>query len=237
MDRLIDEVQHTNLSAALVTTEHEDRHAAKLDSNGTRTPLSIERVALTRRTGLALPPELSLEAWQRIGHQIFVITDSSAWWWGDWLVFGEERYPNRYRRAIVETSLDYQTLRNYAWVARRFKMSRRRSKLSFQHHVVVAALSDEEQDALLVQAEVNGWSRNELRRRVRASRNALAVKPEPCVVYQLNVDPDRQCRWQEAAMLTNEELIDWIVLSVDRAADALLAGEVPSIQEARNEFG
>ena len=41
--------------------------------------------------------------------------------------------------------LDYQTLRNYAWVARRFAMSRRRDTLSFGHHAEVPALPEPEQ--------------------------------------------------------------------------------------------
>jgi hypothetical protein len=188
-------------------------------SNGQRAEFGIDRGALTRRTGLHLPANLSLAAWQRIGRHLFVISDSSAWWWGDWLIFGEERYADRYRRAIAETSLDYQTLRNYAWVARRFPVSRRRDQLSFQHHVVVAALPDAEQDALLSQAEECGWSRNELRRRLR-ERKRLPAAPARDMTYRLNVDPDRQARWQEAATRAGAEILEWIVRALDQAADA-----------------
>jgi hypothetical protein len=181
---------------------------------------------LTRRTGLYLPVDLTIEAWQRIGRQIFVISDSSAWWWGDWLIFGEERYPDRYRRAINETGLDYQTLRNYAWVARRFPMSRRRDKVSFQHHVVVAALPEDERDRLLSEAEKHRWSRNELRRRLRETRSAALSRPDSDLVYQLKVDHGRRDRWQRAAVRANVTLADWMVVALDQAADELLeAGE------------
>jgi hypothetical protein len=43
---------------------------------------------------------------------------------------------------IVATGLDYQTLRNYAAVARRFELSRRRDNLSFHHHAELCALSE-----------------------------------------------------------------------------------------------
>jgi hypothetical protein len=186
-----------------------------------RGQLGIERGVLTRRTGMHLPPQLPLAAWQRIGRQMYVIADSSAWWWGDWLVFGSDRYPDRYRRAIAETSLDYQTLRNYAWIARRFTISRRRDSLSFQHHVVVAPLSDLEQDRWLDRAEENGWSRNELRRRLRGERQPAGTRPAPAL-YRLDVDRDRQDRWRQAASRANNSLADWIVVSLDRAADELL---------------
>ncbi len=182
--------------------------------------------ALTRRTGLYLPVDLTVEAWQRIGRQMFIISDSSAWWWGDWLIFGEERYPNRYRRAVKETGLDYQTLRNYAWVARRFPMSRRRDKVSFQHHVVVAALPEDERDRLLSAAEKHGWSRNELRRRLRETRDAAPSRPDTDLVCQLKVDRGRQDRWQRAAMQAHATLTDWMVVALDQAADEMLeAGE------------
>ncbi|MEJ3746438.1 LmbU family transcriptional regulator [Actinomycetes bacterium KLBMP 9797] len=178
--------------------------------------------ALTRRTGLYLPLNLTVEAWQHIGRKIFIVSDSSAWWWGDWLIFGEEHFPDRYRRAVNETGLDYQTLRNYAWIARRFPMSRRRDKLSFQHHVVVAALPEAEQDLLLADAEKHGWSRNELRRRLRQRRSSPDAPSEGELVYQLKLDPARQDRWQRAASQANTTLADWIVVALDTAADECL---------------
>ncbi len=53
-------------------------------------------------------------------------------------MFGERRFGTRYRSAIEATDLDYQTLRNYAWVARNVDAGRRREELSFQHHAEVA---------------------------------------------------------------------------------------------------
>jgi hypothetical protein len=86
------------------------------------------------------------------------------------LIYGESAYGwSRYREAIDRTGLDYQTLRNYAWVARRFEHGRRRTGLSFAHHAEVARMSPPEQDFWLRKAEQQKWSRNELRRQVRAS--------------------------------------------------------------------
>jgi hypothetical protein len=104
-----------------------------------------------------------------IGRQIISVANSSTWWIADWLVYGESRFKDRYLEAIAETSLNYQTLRNYAWVARRFDHSRRRDKLSFGHHSEVAALESPEQDYWLRKAEELDWSRNQLRSQIRAS--------------------------------------------------------------------
>lgn len=40
---------------------------------------------------------------------------------GDWLAYGQAVYANRHRTAVERTSLNYQALRNYAWVARQFR--------------------------------------------------------------------------------------------------------------------
>jgi hypothetical protein len=206
--------------------------------NGVAGHMGLERAVVTRRTGLYLPPEMPFTTWQRIGRQIYLISDSSAWWWGDWLVFGEDRYPDRYRRAIAETSLEYQTLRNYAWVARRFPISRRRDRLSFQHHVEVAAQPEADQEVWLTRAEQHGWSRNELRRQLRKRRSSdLSVTATEEVVLRLNVDRDRQDRWREAATLMKENMSDWIVLSLDRSAAELLDSERASVGSRAVEAG
>ncbi|MBW5422931.1 regulator [Streptomyces sp. BG9H] len=126
--------------------------------------------AQARKTGMTFPQNLSERSWERIGTNLRELTNSSAWWLGDWLIFGEAAYGwRRYREAVERTGLDYQTLRNYAWVARRFEHRRRRESLSFAHHAEVTRLSPAEQDYWLRKAEQQKWSRNELRRAVRAS--------------------------------------------------------------------
>jgi hypothetical protein len=174
---------------------------------------------MPRRTGLYLPSALTYEDWAQVGKQICLLSDSSAWWLGDWLVYGQDRYGDRYQRAVAATALDYQTLRNYAWVARQFPVSRRRDSLSFQHHAEVAALSEEEQEIWLDRAILSGWSRNELRRQLREERNALRRGDESDpIVLRVAVDPDRERRWHEAADRMACSLDEWIALVLDQAA-------------------
>jgi hypothetical protein len=121
------------------------------------------------RMGMRFPQQLPYEKWLDIGRELAAVSTSSAWCLGDWLLHGEHAYSGRYREAIERTSLDYQTLRNYAWVARRFPPSRRRDTLSFAHHTEVAGLPQHEQDFWLRKAEEFSWSRNRLRQEVRHS--------------------------------------------------------------------
>ncbi|WP_072485507.1 LmbU family transcriptional regulator (plasmid) [Streptomyces atratus] len=172
---------------------------------------------------LSISESMTIDEWRNLGRQIHVISDSSAWWLGDWLIFGQSNYPNRYKEAIVETSLDYQTLRNYAWVARRFSPERRRAKLSFQHHAEVASLTEAEQDNWLTQTELLGWSRNELRRQIRGSRELAGGKS--VVRVQLELRDQQKERWQRAAESADKDLLAWMVAVLDGAATTVVEGE------------
>src|SRR5262249_45545785 len=111
----------------------------------------------------------SLNSWEAVGGQLLSFMESSTWWVADWLAYGEKVFQDRYLEAIKRTNLNYQTLRNYVWVARRFEISRRHEDLSFGHHAEVAALDPPEQDYWLRKTREHGWSRNHLRSQVRAS--------------------------------------------------------------------
>jgi hypothetical protein len=179
--------------------------------------LAVDGKAMTRRTALTIPRGVPIDVWRNLGRQIFVIADSSGWWLGDWLIYGQANFPDRYKRAVAETSLDYQTLRNYAWVARQITPDRRRERLSFQHHAEVASLETDQQDLWLTRAEQFTWSRNELRRQIRASKNG-DQEVEPVVNIQMNVIPDRRQLWQQAAEVAQQDLLGWIVNALDHAA-------------------
>ncbi|MFE7312950.1 LmbU family transcriptional regulator [Streptomyces sp. NPDC057555] len=184
--------------------------------------------ATARRTALELPSGMSLDDWQRIGNQLYVAADSSAWWLGDWLIYGRSAYPDRYQRAVEETRLDYQTLRNYAWVARRFSPLRRRTGLSFQHHAELASLPENEQEYWLDRAERLNWSRNFLRGRVRAARQGQADEPGAqdtdsiSMRIQVNVSRDRRQAWSQAAADADQDLQGWAMSILDYAAAAVL---------------
>jgi|HubBroStandDraft_6_1064221.scaffolds.fasta_scaffold128964_3 hypothetical protein len=190
---------------------------------GTPDRLSIEGMAVTRRVGLQLAPALPYASWAGLGMQLSLIADSSAWWLGDWLVYGEIHFADRYQRAMTNSSLCYQTLRNYAWVARRFPMSRRRDSLSFQHHVEVARLPEKEQDEWLDRAQAGSWSRNRLRREIRAGRAAGQAPSGPApAVLRVSIAPDRWSRWDEAATFANQSLAEWAARVLDDAAGSTL---------------
>jgi hypothetical protein len=177
------------------------------------------RAARPSPLGLELDPQLDFESWRRLGARIASRADVTTWWLGDWLAFGERRYGRRYRDAVDATGLDYQTLRNYASVARHFPMARRHPNLSFQHHAEVCALDEDEQDRWLALAERYRWSRRELRRQLH--RATEPAQPEPGVMrlLRLKVDSGRESRWREASARCHCSLEDWAARTLDAAAE------------------
>jgi hypothetical protein len=186
-----------------------------------RRKLALDDRAMTRRTGLALPSDLPLEDWKQIGEEIFAIGDASNWWLADWLVYGQNRYPERYQHALDETGLNYQTLRNYAWVARKFEPCARHAGLSIQHHAEVAALEPHDREVWLDRAERFGWSRNKLRQHLRASRAGEEI-PESADVEEtllrFTAETTKVDRWRRAADVSGSNLVDWVSHALDEAA-------------------
>lgn len=177
--------------------------------------------AMPLRVGMRFGATLEFQEWVEIGRRVGLHANASLWWLGDWLIFGKENYRRSYKRGVLLTGLEYKTLRNYAVVARCFGVSRRRDKLSFQHHAEVCALPRVEQDLWLDRAEAGGWTRNELRRRLRVERGSES--PTTSVTVRLSTEPTRTARWEQAAALSESELQHWIVNVLDEAANRLLS--------------
>jgi hypothetical protein len=181
----------------------------------------ISNQVLATRLGLRFAGSLSYEGWERAGEQISRIVSSSAWCLGDWIVVGQSRFTDRYKQVIEAVGLDYQTVRNYAWVARRFELSRRRDTLSFQHHAEVASMPPADQDYWLDLAEAGGWSRNRLRQEIKNARcaaKAIQMKEES-VLPRIVVNRERIARWRATAERMKMSLENWIITELDSAAD------------------
>ena len=170
-----------------------------------------------------LRPGMSFGDWAAVGRRLSNVSSRATWALGDWLLYGERAFGGRYRTAVEATDLDYQTLRNYAWVASSFAPHRRRGELSFQHHAELASLPDVEQDLWLGRAVNGGWSRNELRRRLKAHRaGRVDADDRPALVVRVELTPEDELRWRQAADSTRLDLPAWLRTVADAAADAAL---------------
>lgn len=185
--------------------------------------LGLDPAAQATTRGLLLDLGLPRTTWWRLGEQLSVLKDASCWWIGDWLIYGERRYGASYKEAMRLFSLEYQTLRNYAWVATRFPLHRRRAGVSFQHHAEVASLAEVQQEFWLHEAAARKWSRNELRRQIRAACPATQHRATTeHVMLRFVVTTDREHRWRAAAEHHGSDLEHWITQTLDRAAEMAL---------------
>jgi hypothetical protein len=175
---------------------------------------------LTTKLGLQIPSVLTFTEWERAGQRLSGILDSSSWWLGDWLVYGKEHFADRYQRGIQAAGLQYQTLRNYAWVARRFEFHRRRPALTFQHHAELASLSTDEQDMWLDRAERENWTTKQLRSAIRFTREGKTSEME--TTRRLAVPVDRIQWWHKAAEQSGIEFEQWVLATLDQAAQQVL---------------
>jgi hypothetical protein len=112
--------------------------------------------------------ELDQRTWARAGRRMSVIDRASQWWIGDWLRYGTQRWGEKYTQAAKITGYDVPSLRNMAWIASEFEISRRRDTLTWSHHSAVAALEPEEQERWLDRASDERLSVADLRGELRA---------------------------------------------------------------------
>jgi len=139
--------------------------------------ISIPRCSLSQ-VGAVFSESLQFNEWAAIGKQIIRASECVQWLIGDWINFGWKQYVERsggqkplmnvkYRVALESLPHQYETLRNYSWIARSVELSRRRDKLSFKHHAEVAGLDAKDQAKFLTIAEKEGLSCADLRALIR----------------------------------------------------------------------
>lgn len=132
-------------------------------------------------TSYTLPEGLNIGQWIGIGETLQRMERSVQWWLGDWWRYGERRYGEMASQASRDLVKDVtghalQTVKNAAWVADKFELSRRRDNVPFSHHAEVAALPANEADALLDTVQAEGTKRADLREMVKERKTVIAVE-------------------------------------------------------------
>jgi len=128
-----------------------------------RTPIgllvALEKQGKLTATRLDLSGvDLTFDQYEALGRMLGTLRDMSAWALGDWLIFGEGTYGDKYAQAAEATGRSKGTLADYLRVAMFVSPARRREELSWSHHRQVAKLSPKEQRAWLAKAVAQRWS-------------------------------------------------------------------------------
>jgi len=113
---------------------------------------------------------LTFAGWQAEAVTVQTAAVASRWWLGDLMRYGEMRWGEDAAQAVEMSGLHVDTLRACVWVAESIVPARRRPEATWSHHREVAAMDAAEGDAWLGRAIDGGWSRDELRRKIRGER-------------------------------------------------------------------
>jgi hypothetical protein len=141
-------------------------------------PNSESKFTLTP-CGIDFHGDLSFEEWEKIGEKLGDAERSLGLMIGDWINYAENKWGEKYNEAIACTGLEYRTLRNYAYVARKVQLSYRYDNLTFNHHYTVAKLKDpEEQKHWLDQAAKHDLGVDRLRKSINFGRIATEEEVE-----------------------------------------------------------
>lgn len=145
--------------------------------------IDLERSGALTKTGLVIPPTITLERYEALGHLLGEMHQVVQWAIGDWLNAGEHLFNDEWSHVSESLGIGEDARMQYQRVARQIPIERRRPELSFSHHRCVAAMKDERRrDELLEQAVVKGWSVVELLAHKRDE--PIGELPEPSLDFR-----------------------------------------------------
>ena len=135
-----------------------------------------------------IPKEgMDYDQWQRLGDFIRLTNQASQWWWGDWLNIGEQEFGERSAQALESTRWEEETLRAYAWVARKVHPDNRLTGVPFSHYLQLAKLKPAQQRTW-AEKIVNGQlSQRQLRAALKTTDESPGV--QPCVLVRCDDGP------------------------------------------------
>ena len=97
--------------------------------------------------GLVIKGTPTIEEWVAYGEKLRRVETSMNWIIGDYLVYGDFKYGEKYAQALDESMI--RSWKVYHWVSKHVTPERRREELTWTHHRLVANLPAEYQTKLL----------------------------------------------------------------------------------------
>ena len=132
--------------------------------------------------GLELPPNFSFEEWQTIGPRLATAYDKIPILFGQWLAFGEDRYPDRYAQAVLLTGLSCKTLYNAASVSRKLQGRFRDTKdICYSTQAATASLPPEASERVMDWAIESGATVRDVQRKVAEIKGTVLALTEETV--------------------------------------------------------
>lgn len=133
--------------------------------------------------GMAIPPDLTFEAWEAALRNAEWIERASPWWVVDLVAFGRAKFDEEYTQALPDAIEDADgfhqaKLRQAEWMADRWPPSTRVPEQSYSAHRTVAKLNRDDAVALLEMTDADGrrLTVRELIKRVDGVEQAILGK-------------------------------------------------------------
>lgn len=120
-------------------------------------------IGVTDEVSWTAPANMDFDTFQRIGNTFQQIRQSLNFWYGDWLVAGEERFGEAAYQAVSETGKSYETILKLKAVSFRVRKEIRQKTLGWTSHFYCAYIPVEQRGPLLEIAANIGLSSRELK--------------------------------------------------------------------------
>ncbi len=128
--------------------EEQGRAIAKFDVVARPLPM-----VMITPVGMVLDAPITFDQWAT-GLGIGKGVRAFAWAAGDWLLYGEQAFPDRYEQGMNATGLSLGYLRNLVSLCSRVKRHVRNPNLSIRHHQAITSFDEEWQTKLLNTARI-----------------------------------------------------------------------------------
>jgi N6-adenosine-specific RNA methylase IME4 len=141
-------------------------------------PIEIGGFLLKAREAVPVPDTVpKIRGWQTAFAYASATNQASDYWIGDLVAYAESRkdWEDKLDQMMSVTGLSRQTIENRATISRKVKGRARVLAPSISHAAVVTKLAPAAQEAILEEAQTEGWTVSELSR-------AVTIKGRPAVL-------------------------------------------------------
>lgn len=141
----------------------------------------------TAAIGLALPDDLTFDAWADLGRSLLTNQRRAEWLVADWGNFGRKHFQAEFGFMAEQAGVDVKRLSIMAAVADAYPEGLRATNLTFDTHREIAAVSEPgDRVRMLKQAADETWTTN------RAHHEVVQYKHQQCLLWD---DDDKGASW------------------------------------------
>lgn len=151
------------------------------ETNSVQLLAELEKAGAVIDNGLFLPADLAYETYESVGAMLGSLHQATGFLIGDYLLYGEHTYGERYAQAALLLGLSPQTCANYQSIAKRVPPGRRKQGVSFSIHGEIASLEPQEQERWLEIAANEHLTKQEVRDRLRPRKEITPAVEEKLV--------------------------------------------------------